>query len=127
MNYFIVATKSEAQPFVERYRLTKSKISNYTRFSNESISILISGIGWQNCYRATLTFLDATPIMACEKIINVGICGAPKSHSLGALLEIGQICFEDRRYILNPQYSHAITCVDAPQAQSLTTPADMES
>ncbi|NPA60238.1 MAG: hypothetical protein GXO30_07235 [Epsilonproteobacteria bacterium] len=78
MIYIILALKAEAQAFVDKYKLDKSK-------KNDFITLLVSGIGSQNMYNTTKKVLDAMDVD--DKIVNVGICGASKEFAIGTLID----------------------------------------
>ena len=45
MIYIIVALKAEAQAFVDKYKLTKTKLSRFNVFYNNRMMLIVSGIG----------------------------------------------------------------------------------
>ena len=57
MLYIVVALKPEAQAFVDRYKLSKSKLGNFTLFSNDNMILIVSGLGVQNSTQATQTLI----------------------------------------------------------------------
>lgn len=79
MKYFIFALKSEAQAFIDKYKLGSSK-------SNDKITILISGIGSKNMFDSAFKIVKI--MNKNDSIINIGICGASKNYSIGQLIEI---------------------------------------
>ena len=78
MIYIVTALKPEAQAFVDKYKLPKSK-------KNSQISLFVSGIGSQNMLQTTK---DIVELMSEDDIIlNVGICGASKKYKIGQLID----------------------------------------
>ncbi len=78
MIYILVALKAEAQAFVDKYKLSKTK-------QNSKITIVISGIGSDNMLKTAKNIVE---IMKKDDIIvNVGICGADKKFQIGQLID----------------------------------------
>jgi len=104
MIYIICALKCEAQAFVDKYKLNKSK-------KNENITVVVSGVGKQNMQDAT--FHVVTEMQDDDTILNVGICAADESFEIGELVDASE---------------HKLTCVDIEVSQSgIYTLVDMES
>ena len=78
MLYIICALKSEAQAFVDKYKLPKNK-------QNSKLTVIVSGMGSKNMFDATLRVVDA--MNENDTIINVGICGADKKFFIGQLID----------------------------------------
>lgn len=126
MLYVVTALKSEAQAFVDRYRLKKAKCGRFGMFENESIKVIISGVGVSNAHEAARTFIEFFKPNMSDWIINIGICGANKSHEIGKLLKIGTIIYDDKRYLLD-SFGDAITCKEHEVSCNLYDIVDMES
>ncbi|WP_151899376.1 hypothetical protein [Sulfurimonas hydrogeniphila] len=126
MLYIVTALKPEAQAFVDKYRLKKNKLQNYTLFTNTDIRLIISGIGVDNARLATQTLIDNFDITKEDIYLNVGICGAPKQHKIGELLEIGTVVYHNTVYPFCAD-KHTLTCKDEAAAIQHETPVDMES
>jgi len=77
MIYIMVALKAEAQAFVEKY-----KLKNY---KNDKISLIISGMGRENMFRASCQALES--FTQDDKIVNVGICGANQNYEIGEIID----------------------------------------
>ena len=77
MIYIILALKAEAQAFVDKY-----KLKNY---KDDKISIIISGIGKENMFRASCQALES--FTKDDKIVNVGICGANQNYEIGEVID----------------------------------------
>ena len=58
MIHFIIATVSEAKPLINFYSLKKKKTFNFTFYSNDQISLTISGIGKINAMSVTQHFMS---------------------------------------------------------------------
>ncbi|WP_373036524.1 hypothetical protein [Sulfurimonas sp.] len=78
MIYIICALKSEAQAFVDKYKLPKNK-------QNSQITLIISGIGSDNMFNATKSVV--AKMNENDIIINVGICGADEKFAIGELID----------------------------------------
>ncbi|ADN10060.1 hypothetical protein [Sulfurimonas autotrophica] len=126
MLYIVTALKPEAQAFVDKYRLKKNKLQNYTLFQNKNIKLIISGIGVSNARLATQTLINNFDITDDDIYLNVGICAAPKSHSIGELIEVGEIIYKDTSYLLGAD-KQTLTCKDEEVASEQATIVDMES
>ena len=78
MIYILVALKAEAQAFVDKYKLPKTKY-------NDEITIITSGIGSHNMFQATQKIVNN--INENDIIMNIGICGASKKFQIGQLID----------------------------------------
>lgn len=126
MLYIVVALKSEAQAFVDRYRLQKSKLQNLVFYENEDIRLIISGIGVKSAREATQTLINQFDITDEDRYLNIGICGASTSYKIGQSLEIGSINYEDITYSFDI-IKNEITCLDAAAKETKHKIVDMES
>lgn len=126
MLYIVTALKPEAQAFVDKYRLKKNRLQNYTLFQNENITLIISGIGVDNARHATQTLINHFDITDDDIYLNVGICAAPSQYTLGELLEISSITYRNITYTFDTD-KHTITCKDEEISTKQETIIDMES
>ena len=126
MLYIITALKSEAQAYVDKYKLLKSKLGNFTLFSNENMFLIVSGIGVLNARLATQTLINQYDITDDDIYLNVGICGASSHYEIGSLLEIGAISYDGISYIFKDSLEE-IRCVDEEVSEELVKIVDMES
>ncbi len=91
MTYLIFALKPEAQAFVDRFKLGKTKSNNF-------LSIIVSGVGKENMYQCTQKILKR--MQDGDKIANIGICAGNNSYTIGELiLDAKELHCED-----TPQY-----------------------
>jgi hypothetical protein len=127
MKYIVMALKSEAQALVERYKLQKSKLRDYTLFENEKMRLIISGVGVENAMRATQTLIDFYDISNEDIYINLGICAASKEYAIGALVEVGSLIYQEKEYIIHPYLEVQLHCVDVEQTDATSELVDMES
>lgn len=127
MLYIITALKSEAQAFVDKYKLTKSKCDNFTLFESENLKIIISGVGVDCAKKATNLLIKKFNPEYDDIFINIGICGASKEHKIGELLKIGSIIYKNKKYTIDENCFNFITCVDAEISNDLHKIVDMES
>jgi hypothetical protein len=123
----VVALKPEAQAFVDKYKLQKSKLGDFTFFSNQETRLILSGLGVKNAMFATQTLIDYFDITDDDIYINVGICGANKKYPIGTLIEIGAINYENKTYILHPELETTLTCLNTEQKEEKYEIVDMES
>ena len=127
MTYIVVALKAEAQAFVDAYKLKKSKLGNYTLYSNKTMRLIISGMGVTNARLATQTLINNYDITDEDSYYNIGICGASKAYVIGEVLEIGGVVYEGLRNTFNDEQKE-IVCVDeAVSSSSEYEIVDMES
>ena len=125
MIYIVVALKSEAQALVDKYKLTKSTLKNYTLFSNNMMKVIVSGIGVENSRVATQTLINHFDITDDDSYINIGVCGANFNYKIGEILKIGEIVYEDISY----KFAQGITlqCKNEEITQGDFEAGDMES
>jgi len=127
MLYIVVALKPEAQAFVDRYKLKKSKLNNFTVFSNSNMMLIISGIGVRNSAQATQTLINYYDITDDDIYLNIGICGADKNYKIGELLEIGEIKYNSKTIKIQTQSHKTISCLDEEATDNAYGIVDMES
>lgn len=127
MLYIVTALKSEAQAFVEKYRLTKKSSHSYTIFENDDIRVIVSGVGTESAKKASEYLLKKFALCDDDVLINMGICAADKKYEIGTLLNIGSILYGEASYVLNESSLLAISCVDEEISDDLYDIADMES
>ena len=125
MIYIITALKPEAQAFVDFYKLKKSKLGNYTAFTDKNIILIISGLGVVNARLATQTLINNFDITDDDIYLNIGICGASTKYAIGQLLEIGSIVYKDINYTFKDE--EEIVCLDYEASESSYSIVDMES
>ena len=125
MIYIVTALKPEAQAFIDFYKLTKSKLGNYTMFIDKNITLIVSGIGVVNARHATQTLINHIDITDDDIYLNVGICGASREYGIGQLLEVGSITYKEIKYIFKD--IEEIVCLDSEASENSYTIVDMES
>lgn len=121
-----MALKPEAQAFVDKYKLKKTKLNNFTLFSNEKMKVIISGVGVKNAKAATKMLLEHFKNTDNDIYLNVGICGASNSYEIGELLEIGSVLYDNTSYRFHNDKKE-ILCLDEEASESLYDIVDMES
>jgi purine-nucleoside phosphorylase len=124
--YIITALKPEAQAFVEHYKLTKAKLGIFTLFYNDTIRLLVSGLGVTKAREATQTLINHYDITDEDSYLNIGICGANNSYEIGAVLEIGSIVYADLHYRFD-ETKKEIVCLDSEAKDATYDIVDMES
>ena len=104
MIYIVVALKCEAQAFVDRFRLPKTK-------QNNDISVVVSGVGRSKMFQTTKEIVKN--MTQNDKIVNIGICGAEKKFPIGSVID---------------GFKQNITCVEKEVSTSMGYEVvDMES
>ena len=127
MLYIVAALKPEAQAFVEKYSLTKTKCDNFTLFSSNELKLIICGIGVDNAKKATNVLIKNFKPTDDDIVINIGICGANKKYEIGELIKVDSIIYKDAKYIINTPILNTITCKDVEISQNIYEVVDMES
>ncbi|QOP42189.1 hypothetical protein [Sulfurimonas marina] len=125
MIYIITALKSEAQAFVDKYKLKKSTLKNYTLFFNDQMKLIVSNIGIENARFATQTLINYYDITDDDIYINIGVCGANQNHNIGELLKVGSITHQEITYSFDEGIT--LTCVDQEIHGGGFEAVDMES
>ena len=124
MLFIVVATKSEAQAFVEYFHLSKKIIDRYKLYANNHITIIISGIGAVNSFNATKKLIKN---INKPNIINYGICGGSNSYNIGDTVYINQIIYKNKKYNLNKISNNSILCSNTQIYTDIYPLVDMES
>ncbi len=127
MLYIVIALKSEAQAFVEKFKLTKERCENFTLYKNEKMTIIITGVGVQNSKHATSWLIEKFSIGQKDRIINIGICGAKSSYKIGELIKVDVICYKNQKVTINKDGQNIITCLDFEADGGEYEIVDMES
>jgi len=126
MIYIVTALKPEAQAFVDYFKLKKSKLDTYTLFSNETIRLIIAGMGVANARVATQTLINHFDITDDDIFANIGICGASKEYAIGELILCGALSYHGMFYRFSTKGA-MIYCVDKEIENSTYPLVDMES
>jgi len=127
MLYIITALKSEAQAFVDKYKLNKSKHEDFTIFIGQDIKVIISGIGIQNARFATTFTIKTFNPNKDDIFLNIGICGASKKYKIGNYIEISSILYNEEKFTLNNNTNNTIVCSDNEVSDNNYNIVDMES
>ena len=127
MVYIITALKSEAQAFIDRYKLKKESLNGYKIFKDQKMILIVSGVGVDNARLATQTLINYFDITDDDIYLNIGICGANKSYEIGELIEIGMIHYKDDIYIVKDSEKNSIECVEKEMTTDEYDIVDMES
>ncbi len=128
MLYIHTALKPEAQAFVDKYKLKKMRVENFTFFTGTTLTLVVSGIGVTQTQRALHALQQNFQITQKDIIINVGICGADTNYKIGELVEIDSISYKENTYSLEKSLKKTLlTCLDTPQEAQRYELVDMES
>jgi hypothetical protein len=116
MTYIICAFEAEARVIIDTYKLRKDTQHAFKHFYNDTITLLISGMGQENARRCASFLLDSFSIAKEDDcFINLGICAAQPSFPLGSLLEVVQLHVDQQVYTLEH------SSVDTPKVSCLST------
>ncbi len=127
MLYIHTALKPEAQAFVDKYKLTKKRFDQYSFYTNEHMSIIVSGVGIEQTQKALQILAENFSLTIDDIFINVGICAASHKYNIGELIEIASVQYKNKTYSFNEHLTTSITCVDTPKSTSEYEIVDMES
>ncbi len=127
MLYIVTALKPEAQAFIDKHKLQKSKLGDFAIFICQTITLIISGLGTQNAAHATQTLINHFDITDEDIYINVGICASSKKYKIGELLQIGIISYHNQTYTINQEIPTTIECLDEEASDEKYEIVDMES
>ncbi len=121
--YIFVATKTEAQAFVELFGLKKNKRNGYTVYhdNSENIEVIVSGVGVANAANAAKAF---TSLKNSGAVYNVGIAAAPSKYPIGSVEKIGSILYHDKTITL--EAGATLQTLDTPCSEYKNTLVDME-
>ena len=126
MIYIVTALKPEAQAFVDFYKLKKTKLGSFTLFFNDTLTLIISGLGVTNARQATQTLINYYDITDDDIYLNIGICGASDSYKIGELLDIGSVIYDKQSYVFDADKLQ-ITCLETEAIDDTYSIVDMES
>ena len=126
MIYIQTALKPEAQAFVDYFKLKKSKLEHYTLFYNETIKLIISGMGVESARLATQTLINHYDITDTDIYCNVGVCAAAKVYPVGSFVVFGTVAYKEMVYKFQEDLP-LICCTDTPQSTPICEFVDMES
>ncbi|MDD5052033.1 MAG: hypothetical protein PHO27_04770 [Sulfuricurvum sp.] len=132
MIYLITALDAEARTLVEHYRLKRDTSLPYTLYRGDNIILLVCGMGKMQAAMSVSALLGWKIPNNDDILINIGICGAPPSYSIGEVLLVHKIIDGNKHYYPDILYTHSLRetsllCVDSPQESILNYPVDMES
>ena len=127
MIYIFTALKPEAQAFVDKYRLKKEKLNNFTLYKNSKITLIISRLGVDNTKKACTFIINNYKLSIDDIFINIGICGSRDNNEIGKLLEIGKINYNNEIFTLNKNIKNTITCLNSEASDDTYELVDMES
>lgn len=127
MLYIVTALKPEAQAFVDKYKLQKSKLGDFTIFTNQDMMVIISGLGVKNALFATQTLINHFDITDDDIYINVGICAADKKYKIGELINIDTIKYHCAKHKINDRDETTLECLDKEANEAKHEIVDMES
>lgn len=127
MTYIVTALKPEAQAFVDKYKLSKNKLGDFTLFKNKNMHIIVSGIGSLNAKKATEKLIETFKKNDDDIYLNIGICGGYKNYSIGELVEVGAIIYNNETFVLNKNTTTKINCLNNEMSQNIHKLVDMES
>ena len=127
MLYIVCALKPEAQAFVDRYKLKKEALGKYKIFKNDSITLIISGLGVENSTRATQTLINHFDVTDDDVYLNVGICGADETYKIGELINVSTIVYKGLTYEISDSADKTIHCLNQEAVSNEFELVDMES
>jgi nucleoside phosphorylase len=123
MVYIITALMLEASPIIDYFKLKRNmSIHPYPVFTNNEISLIVSGVGKVKSAMAATFLSSAGSPPGNDLLVNVGFCGAKAGkYQLGSLLLINKVTDLDTGkeyypdvYVGNDLPNEAISCCSRP-------------
>ncbi len=111
MIYIVTAIFSEAKALIEHFGLQKVQTKPFLIFSNDNISLVVSGMGKVESAIATTYMCKDKKI---DKLINIGVCGTNnKNKEIGSLYKIKSVIdvSSDKKYMISAD-GEALYCFD---------------
>lgn len=127
MKYIVVAHKLESRPIFNTFTCKKARYDGIDIYTHQDFKLIHCGNGLKSATAKTKAFLQRYSITQDDKLINIGICGAPKSYALHQFVEVGVLHYKEREQILHVTSSHILESLDAPKNSPCDTLVDMEA
>lgn len=102
MIYIVCATSIEATPLIEAYSLHKTFHTPLSVYTNDSMRLVITGVGPDNAHMAAGFLMGAFDITPYDICINVGIAAALDTIPLGSVVLAHTVTTDNKR----PIYMH---------------------
>lgn len=99
MNFYSIALKAEATPFIEKFELIKSSDSLFEIYENSDTKLVISGMGSINSSIATTYLLTKYNATTSDNITNIGIAGCSFDANIGDSFYINKVIFYESNSI----------------------------
>ena len=124
MNYIVVATKHEAKPLNDIFKLSFSNdTKGFKLYQNNDIKLIISGIGKINCAIAS-TYLLCNSNQK-DMVFNIGICAG---KNIGEFCEFGKVVDkESKKEIILDDSKKTLFSSNSPSFDQKLLYCDMES
>ncbi len=126
MTYIITATPTEAQAIKEHFKLTKVSHTPYRTFKNDSMYVVVSGMGEANVRKCVRYLLAHEAITHITPVYNFGIAAAPDTYAIGESVLIQEVRYNTLSLTLDTQGS-VLQTYDTPQSSLKDTLVDMEA
>ncbi len=126
----VMALKAEADAIIEHFELSHKQDEKFLIFENDTIKLIISGVGKINSCIAT-TYMQS--IYKFDRVVNLGMCGAfDKNIKIADIFEVNKIIdiATSKVYHVDKNGSTSIACYDKPLDKITSSKAklcDMES
>ncbi len=132
MIYLMTALMAEAKPLLEHWSFKRDKTFIGRFYRNDSMGLLVTGMGMENTSKTLETFTDHVSFGEDDTVINFGLCAAPETFELGAMVIADTLIHQDRSVTVSPLIDHHFTTIhletfNAPVASRLEHAADMEA
>jgi len=125
MIYIFVATKAEAQAFVDKYKLPKKRQNTITYFENEKLCVIITGIGVKNAIDVATTIKQHFALTIKDTIYNIGIAAASTTYAIGEVVSIKECRYKEHCIELSNS-GVTLTTLDTPLTTLRDGVFDME-
>ena len=122
----ITALPDEARPFIDRFRLASDENQSDLRvFSNETCSLLITGVGVDRVKSTLPVFLERIPDFDNVVLFNVGIAGGhPDNTEIGEVYPVNKVTNDethDKYFLTIPAKNEFDTMFLTTVAKGITT------
>lgn len=132
MIYIVCALSAEARLFLDHYKLKQYTKLPFKVYENESVKLIVTGLGYSNALLATTALLAHFLPTKESILLNIGVAAGPKEFELNSLVIAHKLIYKERSYYPDILFSHKfceanLTTVDRAQEAQHTTLVDMEA
>jgi len=132
MIYIITALTSEAKPLINHYALKRNSEVDFLLYENSEILLSVTQVGYGRALHVTEKLLRYKTPSEGDILVNTGLCAAPKKYTIGDLLLIDKLHFQDKALSLTCKENlhikrSSLTTLTHEQYENLDKVVDMEA